>query len=243
MTGTFINIVTVLVGSTLGILLGNRLPDQMRETVVRGLGLVVLVIGVDNALDTHNILIPLGSIALGGILGEWWDIDGRLNGIGQWLERRFNRAAPGDEGSSARFVRGFVTASLVFCVGPLTILGSIEDGLGKGYQLLAVKSMLDGFASLAFASSLGIGVAFSVITIFVYQGALSLLAAQAEAVLTMPMQTEMFATGGIILLGLAVGSLLELKPIRSANYLPALLLAPLAVWLLTQFNIPVAPQF
>ena len=243
MTGTIINIVSVLIGSLLGITIGNRLPERVTQTVVHGLGLVVLVLGMDLALRTQNPLITLGSIVVGGMLGEWWNIDGGLKQVGSWLEARFNKSAAGDEEGSARFIRGFVTASLVFCVGPLTILGSIEDGLRGDYRLLAIKSMLDGFAALAFSSSLGIGVAFSVITIFIYQGALSLLAAQAQSILTPDMQTEMFAVGGLIMLGLSVSSLLELRSIRIANFLPAIILAPLVVAILAALKLPVAPTF
>jgi len=243
MIGTIINIITVLIGSALGITLGNRLPEKIHQTTVHGIGLITLVLGMQLALTTQNPLIVLGSIAVGGILGEWWNIDGALKRFGAWLEARFNRNEAGDEESSARFIRGFVTASLVFCVGPLTILGSIQDGLRGDFRLLAIKSMLDFFTSLAFASSLGIGVAFSVITILLYQGALSLLATQAQAILTPDMQTELFATGGIILLGLGIGSLLELKPIRAANFLPALILAPLIVAILAALGLPVVPEF
>jgi uncharacterized protein len=241
MTGTIINIISVLVGSALGITLGARLNDKVHETVVRGLGLVTLMLGMQMALGTTNPLIPLGSMVVGGILGEWWDIEGALKRLGGWLEARFNRA--GDEAETSRFIRGFVTTSLLFCVGPLTILGSIQDGLTGDYRLLAVKSMLDGFAALAFSASLGIGVAFSALTVLVIQGGLSLLAAQAGAVLTDPIITELTATGGIVLLGLSISSLLEIKPIRVANFLPALILAPLIVWMLTALGLPVAPKF
>jgi hypothetical protein len=132
-------------------------------------------------------------------------------------------------------VRGFLTASLLFCVGPLTILGSIQDGLRGDTSLLAVKSVLDGFASLAFASTLGIGVMFSTLVILVYQGGISLLAAQLSAVVTEPMMNEMTAAGGVILVGLAISSLLEIKTIRVGNFLPALAVAPLIVWILSLF--------
>ncbi len=242
MTGTIINIITVLLGSALGVGIGHRFSEQARETVVRGLGLVTLVIGVQMGLETANVLIVLGSLLVGGLLGEWWDIEGGLERVGGWLETRFGGNHEDAEGSQ-RFIRGFVTASLVFCVGPLTILGSIQDGLTGDYRLLAIKSMLDGFAALAFSSSLGIGVAFSTLTILLYQGGLSLLASQAQAILTDAMITEMTAVGGLLLIGLAVSALLELRPIRVANMLPALILAPLAVWVLTALELPVAPQF
>jgi uncharacterized membrane protein YqgA involved in biofilm formation len=242
MTGTILNIVTVLIGSTLGILLGGRMSDRIRQTVMSGLGLVTLVIGIQMAIETANVIIVLGSLLVGGILGEWWSIEERLHTLGAWLEARVNRSN-GDETSSSRFIRGFMAASLMFCVGPMAILGSISDGLRGDYQILAVKSVLDGFASLAFASTMGIGVAFSTLVILIYQGGLSLLAAQAQAILSDPMQLEMSATGGVLLIGLSFSSLLEIKTIRVANYLPALVLAPLIVWVLTLLGLSVAPQF
>lgn len=242
MTGTILNIVAVLIGSALGILLGGRMSDRIRQTVMSGLGLVTLVIGIQMALETANVMIVLGSLLIGGMLGEWWNIEDGLHRLGAWLEARVNRNN-GDEASSNRFIRGFMTASLMFCVGPMTVLGSINDGLRGDYQILAIKSVLDGFASLAFASTMGIGVAFSSLVILIYQGGLSLLAAQAQAILSDPMQVEMSATGGILLIGLSFSSLLEIKAIRVANYLPALMLAPLIVWVLTVLGLPVAPQF
>jgi uncharacterized membrane protein YqgA involved in biofilm formation len=136
-----------------------------------------------------------------------------------------------------RFVRGFFTASLLFCVGPIAILGSIQDGLSGNYQLLAVKSVLDGFAAVAFASSLGVGVLFSALPILVYQGGVSLLATQIQPLVSEAMMTEMTATGGVLLMAIAIGNLLELRPIRSGNFLPALLVAPLLVALLTAVGI------
>lgn len=242
MTGTILNIITVLMGSTLGMLLGERMSDRIRQTVMSGLGLVTLVIGIQMALTTANVMIVLGSLLIGGMLGEWWKIEDSLHRLGAWLEGRVNRNN-GDESSSNRFIRGFMTGSLMFCVGPMTILGSINDGLRGDYQILAIKSVLDGFASLAFASTMGIGVAFSALVILIYQGGLSLLAAQAQALLSDPMQVEMSAAGGILLIGLSFSSLLEIKPMRVANYLPALLLAPLIVWVLTALGMPVAPHF
>ncbi len=242
MTGTLINIATVLAGSALGVLLGNRLSERMRETVLRGLGLVTLAIGLQMTFETANILIVLGAVLVGGLLGEWWGIEDGLRRVGGWLEAGFNRAGEDEEGGN-RFIRGFVTASLLFCVGPMTILGSIQDGLTGDYRLLAIKAMMDGFASLAFASSLGIGVAFSALVVFVYQGGLSLLAAQAQSLLSAAMIVEMTATGGVLIMGLGISTLLEIKPIRVGNFLPALVIAPLVVAALTALGLPVAPQF
>jgi uncharacterized protein len=235
MTGTIINIAAILVGSALGILLGSRLSEKLKQTVVSGLGLFTLALGISMFLETKNSLIVLGAILVGVLLGEWWRIEERLHSVGAWLETRFNQSdSVGDqEYNRDRFIRGFLTASLVFLVGPLAVLGSIQDGLSGDFRLLAVKSVLDGFAALAFASSLGIGVAFSALPTLIYQGGITLLAVQVQAITTNAMMVEMTATGGILLLAIAISSLLELKKIRSSNFLPALLLAPLTVWGLT----------
>ena len=243
MTGTIINSITVFAGTLLGLLLGSRLSDNIRDTVLRGLGLVTLVIGIQMAFDTQNILIVLGSVLLGGILGEWWHIEDGLNSLGAWLETRFNRRGAGTQEDATRFIRGFVTASLLFCVGPMTILGSIQDGLTGDYRLLAIKAMLDGFAALAFASSLGIGVGFSILPILIIQGGISLLAVQTQNFLTEAMILELTATGGVLIMGLAISTLLEVRKIRVGNFLPALIIAPLIVWVLTLLGLPVAPAF
>jgi len=229
MTGTFINVATVLVGSALGLLLGARLPERLRHTVIAGLGLFTLAYGFSMFLKTENPLVVLGSLLVGAVLGEWWRIETGLQNLGAWLEQRVMK---GGEVSQARFVRGFLVASLVYCVGPMAILGAIQDGLSGDYNLLAVKSVLDGFASLAFASTLGVGVMFSVLPILVYQGGISLLAAQADAFFTQTMMNEMSAVGGVILLAIAISSLLEIRPIRAGNFLPALIIAPLVTALL-----------
>jgi uncharacterized membrane protein YqgA involved in biofilm formation len=235
MTGTILNVIAVLIGGGLGTAFGERLSARVRESVLAALGLFTIAIGLKMTLESQNALITLGSVLLGGLLGEWWRIEDQLKRLGAWLEARFARSSTGE--GTARFIKGFVSASLVFCVGPMTILGSIQDGLTGNFQLLAIKSVLDGFASLAFAASTGIGVVFSAIVILVYQGALSLLAAQAQALLTEPMIREMTAVGGLLIMGIGVGVLLELRPIRVANYLPALVIAPVIVAILHAIGI------
>ncbi|HWQ47007.1 MAG TPA: DUF554 domain-containing protein [Longilinea sp.] len=230
MIGTWVNLATVLVGGFLGLLLGNKIPERLRKTVIAGLGLFTIGLGLQFFLKTEQPLIPLGSLLVGGLLGEWWKIEEGLQWLGAWLERRFSPQHGNEE--QQKFIRGFLTASLVFCVGPMAIMGSIQDGLNGEYQTLVVKAVLDGFAALAFASSLGIGVLFSGLTVLIYQGAITLLAAQLDAIVTPMMMNEMTAVGGLILIGIAISSLLELKPIRTASFLPALLLAPLAAALL-----------
>lgn len=238
MTGTLINIVAVLVGGGLGTILGSRLPARMRETVMHGIGLVTLMVGVHLTLETQNTLIVLGSILIGAILGEWWRIDAGLEALSARLRERVSRRLSAK--SLQHFSEGFVTASLVFCVGPMTVLGSIQDGLTGDFTLLAIKSLLDGFTALAFASTLGVGVLFSALTILVYQGGLSLLAGLAQNALTAPMIAEMTATGGVLILAIGL-LLLELKRIRVANLLPALLIAPLIVAALQALGLPLTP--
>lgn len=246
MTGTFLNIATVLIGGMIGLLFGARIPDKLKSTVIAGMGLFTAAMGIQMFLNTENPLIVLGSLLIGSLLGEWWRIEDGLQNLGKYLEGRFSKP---DVDDSNKFVRGFLTASLLFCVGPMTILGSIYDGLNISgdYYLLTVKSVLDGFAAMALASSLGIGVLFSAIIVFLFQGGISFLAMQLGTVMTIAMNdpgqlafinsmiNELTATGGITLIALAVSSLLEMKKIRVGSFLPALLVAPLIVWALSLF--------
>jgi uncharacterized protein len=233
MTGTFINVAAILIGGTIGLIFGSRIPDRYKSTVIAGLGLFVTAMGLQMFLKSDNQLIVLGALIIGALIGEWLKIEDRLQSFGQTLEQRFAKDSETGEGS--KFVRGFMVASLLFCIGPLAILGSIQDGLTGNYNLLAVKSTLDGFASIAFASTLGVGVMFSSVIILIYQGGISLLAGQLSAIVTDSMMNEMTATGGVILVGLALSNLLEIKKIRVGNFLPALFMAPLIVWLLSLF--------
>ena len=232
MTGTLLNIATVLLGGVIGLIFGARIPEKLKETIIAGMGLFTAAMGLQMFLNTENPLIVLGALLIGTLLGEWWRIEDGLHKLGEYLEQKFSREENDD---SNRFVRGFLTASLLFCVGPMTILGSIQDGLTGDYNLLAVKSVLDGFAAMAFASTLGIGVMFSTVIILVYQGGISLLAGQLNAIVSPSMMNELTATGGVILVGLAISSLLEIKKIRVGNMLPALAIAPLIVWILSLF--------
>lgn len=225
MIGTYINVGAILGGGLVGVIIGARLPEKMRTTVMHGLGLVCLLIGLQMAMKTNNILIVLGALMLGAMLGEALGIDDAFRRAGLFLQSLLAR------GGSGLFAEGFVTASLVFCVGPMAILGSIQDGLGGDYRLLAVKSMLDGFASVAFAASLGWGVLFSAVPILLYQGTVTLFAHLLASVLTDPLVVEMTATGGLIIVGISL-RLLDIKELRLANYLPALALAPLIVVLI-----------
>jgi uncharacterized membrane protein YqgA involved in biofilm formation len=206
----------------------------MRQTVMHGLGLVTLTVGLRMALTSANVLIVMGSVLLGGVLGEWWRIEDGLQGLGDRLQRKLAY------GQGDNLTRGFVTASLIFCVGPMTILGSIRDGMVGDYTLLAIKSLLDGFAALALASSLGIGVVLSAITVFVFQGGISLLARWAQFGMSDAMITEMTAAGGVIIMGIGL-ILLDVRRVRVGSFLPAILVAPLVVYVLTVLGIPIAP--
>ncbi|MDX9991165.1 MAG: DUF554 domain-containing protein [Anaerolineales bacterium] len=234
MIGTLINVAAILIGSLVGILFGARLSDNLKSTVVNGMGLFTAAIGLQMFFQTGQSLIVLAALIIGAVLGEWWRIEDGIANLGAWLEKRFTGASAG--GTSSRFVRGFLTASLLYCTGPIAIMGSIQDGLSGDFQLLAVKSVLDGFISIAFASTLGIGVMFSILPVSIYQGGISLLAGTLSSVISAAMMTEMTATGGIILFGLGISSLLEIKKIRVGNFLPAILIAPLLVWIVARLG-------
>jgi len=238
--GTILNVIAILIGGLIGVVAGNRLPERVQSTVMAGLGLMTAVIGMSMAITSANILIPLFSILVGGLLGELIGIDDALNRFGNWLERRFGAQLGQGKVAGWSVTRGFVTASLVFCVGPMTILGSLQDGLLGDYQLLAIKSMLDGFAAIPFAATLGPGVLVSIVTVVIVQGGISALAmllgsSLPEVTRATPWVIEMTATGGVVILGIAL-LLLDLKKIRVANLLPAILIAPLIVILLELFG-------
>lgn len=220
MTGTLINAAAVALGGSAGLLLGSRLSERSRETVMDGIGLVTVVLGTQMALKTQNPLVVLLAMLLGALVGEWARIEDRLAGLGDALKARVR----GRQG--ARFTEGFVAASLLFCVGPMAILGSVDDGLRGDYTVLAVKSVLDGFSALAFASTMGVGVLFSIPAILIYQGGLTLLAGTVQAVFTPPVVAELTATGGVMVIGIGF-RLLNIRDIRVGNFLPALLFAPL----------------
>jgi uncharacterized membrane protein YqgA involved in biofilm formation len=226
----------ILVGSGLGVLLRGRLPERTRTTVTDALGLVTLVIGGLNLAalgdrgfreavgEGGTLLVVLGALLVGGIVGSLLQLEARLEGTGAWLQRRLARE--GDIEARARFVEGYVSASLVFVVGPLAVLGSLSDGLGRGIEQLALKSILDGFASLAFAASLGWGVAAAALSVGVVQGLLTLLGALLGGLLPAALVSAVTATGGVLLLGVGL-RLLALKMVAVGDLLPALVAAPL----------------
>ncbi|MBW6473413.1 MAG: DUF554 domain-containing protein [Anaerolineaceae bacterium] len=234
LTGTIINVATILLGGFFGLFLGNRLPEKVRYTVMMALGLFTFAYGIRLFMQTGNALVVLISMLIGVLLGEWWRIEDALSHLGVFLERKFNR----NKGiESAKFIRGFLTASLLFSIGPMAILGSIQDGLTGDYNTLVIKAIMDGFAAIAFASSLGIGVLFSSLVILIYQGGLSLLATQLQFIMSDQVLAEFSAIGGIMLMGIAVSSLLEVKKIRVANFLPGFIVLPLVIWIFNLFGI------
>jgi uncharacterized membrane protein YqgA involved in biofilm formation len=242
--GTVINMVAILLGSTVGVFVGHRMPERMRELVTTVLGLVVLVIAAANIIaftsaplaadvgESAPLLIVLGALLIGGILGSGLHIERRLEVFGGWAQKRFSRNE--GEAGRARFVEGFVDASLLFCIGPLAILGAISDGLGNGIEQLVLKSILDGFAALAFAASLGWGVALSAVSVGLVQGVFTVVGVLAGEVLPDSYIDAVTATGGVLLLGVGI-RLLKIKAIPVADLLPALVVAPVLVWVVSQF--------
>jgi uncharacterized protein len=227
MTGTFINVATVLAGTLVGWLVGARLPQRLQQRVLAGLGLTTLVIGVDLGLawrDTSPLYV-LGGVLLGGIVGEALRIEDRIAAVGDRLQAWTSRGRTHSTVSEA-----FFTASLLFCVGPLTVVGSIENGLTGDYQTLATKAMLDGFASIALASTLGWGVAIAAGTVLVVQGALSLGAGLFKDVLEGEALDALTSAGGVLIIGISL-KLLQLKDVKVGNFLPALVIAPALVGL------------
>jgi len=233
--GTVLNVITVLVGTGIGVAVGHRLPQRTRDVVTDALGLVTLLIAASLVLDVRDpaltaavgssapVLLVLGALVVGGVIGSLSRIEDRLAGLAAWLQ---GRLAWSGSAERRRFVDGFVTSSLVFCVGPLAVLGSISDGLGKGSAQLALKAVLDGFASIAFAASFGWGVAVAAGTVFVVQGGLTLLGAVLGEFLADAQVVALSATGGLLLAGVGI-RLLRLKQLPVGDMLPALVVAPL----------------
>ncbi len=237
--GTIINVVAILLGSLLGVLLGHRLPEKMSRTLTDAMGLVVLVIGALNLGELTNsefasatkpfpsILVVLASLLIGGVIGSLFKIEQRLEQFGSWLQKR--SSASGDR---EKFIQGFVNASLLFTIGPMAVLGSLQDGLGQGFEILGLKSTLDGFTSVAFSATMGWGVAFSAIPVGLWQGGLTLIAMAAGSVLSTALVASITATGGILLLGTGL-RLMNIRMVAVADLLPALIVAPVLTFFLS----------
>src|SRR4051812_39654375 len=224
MPGTFLNVGTVLLGTLIGVLVGSRLPARIQQRVMAGLGVVTLVIGVDPALPWRetSALFVLGGVLPGGLAGEAIGIERRLEALGDRIQRKVQRS------DQSTVSEAFVTASLLFCVGPLTVVGAIQDGLTGDHEALATKSLLDGFASIALAATLGWGVALAALTILVIQGGISLAAGLFDDILTGEALDAMTSAGGVLIIGISL-KLLDLKDVKVGNFLPALVIAPALV--------------
>ncbi|WP_094606625.1 putative membrane protein YdfK [Sporomusa silvacetica DSM 10669] len=218
MKGTLVNVVAVILGSGVGLALKQGIPEKYQNTLIHGMSLAVGIIGLQMALKTQNVLIVILGIAVGAVIGEALNIDGGLNKIGEWLSAKLSGS---DEAGKSNIGRGFVTASLVYCIGAMAVVGSIQDGLTGDTSILYAKSLLDGIISVVFTSSMGIGVAFSSVSVLVYQGLITLLAGFFSAVLSEQVVTELTATGGILIVGVSI-LMLEIKNIKLANLLPAI---------------------
>lgn len=243
--GTLLNMAAIVAGAGLGVLLGGRLPERTRDLITQALGLITLVVAALNVVallddawrgDVGNaapLLIVLGSVVLGGVVGSLLRIEDRLESVGGWIQRKF--AGSADDQSRHRFIEGFVDASLLFCIGPLAILGAFSDGLGKGIDQLALKSVLDFFASVAFAASLGWGVAVSAISVGIVQGLFTVMGALVGAVLAASAIAAITATGGVLLMGVGL-RLLRVSTIAVGDLLPALVIAPILTIAVASFR-------
>jgi len=239
--GTIINVFSILIGAGIGVALGHRLPASISRTLTDALGLVVLVIGGLNLMaltdssfaaavsSAGTLLVVLASLVLGSVLGSMLRIEQRLSHFGTWLQLKASRG-----GDKEKFIEGFVNASLLFTIGPMAVLGALQDGLGQGFDVLALKSTLDGLTSVAFAAALGWGVAFAAIPVGIWQGLLTLLAASAGALMSDALVASITATGGVLLLGTGL-RVLQIRMVSVADMLPALVLAPLITWAVASF--------
>ena len=216
MLGTYVNVVAVIIGSIIGVLLHQRFPENLKKIGFHAIGLCVLFLGISMAFKTENFLILIFSMLIGALIGEAMHLDRRIERFGEFLKAHIGSS------NNDQFSEGFVTAFLIYCIGAMTIIGAIEDGLNNNPSILFAKSLMDGCASIALASTFGIGVLFSVIPLFIFQGGITLLAASSKAFFTDVLINELSAVGGIILMGLGI-HLLEIKELKVVNFLPALI--------------------
>lgn len=216
MKGTLINVGAVILGSLVGLLINRKLPDKLTTIAFQGIGLFTLFLGIIMAMKTSNFLIMIFSIVIGSIIGELIDIDKFINRFSEWIKNKIHS-------KNAKFTDGFITSFLLFCMGSITILGSIEEGLGNPPNLLLAKSLLDGFSSIALSASLGLGVIFSAIPLLIYQGGLTIFASYLQEFFTEIMIKELSAVGGLLLIGLGL-NILEIKKLKIINMLPSLVI-------------------
>lgn len=229
--GTITNFLTIVGGTVVGLAVGRYIADQMRTTIEQAVGMITIVLGVSTAAQSDNIVFPLVSVVLGGIIGEAMRIEHGFSVLGHWVKAKSESVLARRSRATSfhpRFVEGFVTATLLFSIGPMSILGSIDDGLGRGAQILIVKSALDGLVSILFAATMGWGVALSAFVVAAYQAVMTLSASGLDAILDDRMVHEMSATGGIMVLGIGL-RFMDVKPIRVGSLLPGLAIAPVLV--------------
>ena len=216
MLGTLVNCVTVIAGSLIGIMLHKGLPERLGTTVMQGVALCVLYIGISGSLEGENTIIAIISVVIGGIIGYLLKLDDRLNHLGEWIESKFKK-----EGEHSNIAEAFVSSSILFCVGAMAIVGSLQSGLTGNHETLFTKSILDGISSIIFASSLGIGTIFSVVPILIYQGSITLLAQWVAPYLSDAVVADMTCAGSLLIVALAL-NMLKITDIKVANYLPAI---------------------
>lgn len=224
MFATLVNTAAIIIGAIVGMLFKEGIPEGMKDTIMQGMGLAVMLIGLQMALQAENVILVIISLVLGGILGEWWKLDQRLNHLGEAIKQKANI-------KDGYFVEGFVNASLIFCIGAMAILGSIEAGLNHNYTILLTKSTLDGIMAMVLASSLGIGVVFSAVIVLFYQGSITLLAGVLQGALTEMVINYITATGGLLIMGIGL-SIANIKQINTINLLPAVFVVAALAWMM-----------
>ncbi len=219
MIGTLINCLAIILGSAVGLLLRRGMKESISKTVMQGVGLSVILIGVTGAIKTSNTLLVILSMVIGGVIGAWINIDERMNQLGDWAQKKLTR----DDSENNTFAQGFVTASLVYCVGAMAVVGALDSGIRGDHTTLIAKAALDGVTAIVFTSSLGIGVMLSAVPVFIYQGAIALLGNAIAPLLSDIVVTEMSAVGGLLIMAIGINMALD-KDIKVANLLPAILI-------------------
>lgn len=230
MLGTIVNFMAIVLGGLVGGFFSKAFPDKLKDTVIQGIGLTVMIIGLQMAIKTNNILIVIASLVLGGVLGESIDIEARLNQFGKLLEKKLSSKGQG------QFTKAFVTASLVYCVGAMAIVGALEDGLNGNHSILFAKAALDGITAIIFSSSMGLGVIFSAFPVLLYQGSIALFAGLLQGILSEPVVLEMSAVGGLLIFGIGI-NMLGIKEIKVGNLLPGIFISVPMVFLFRFFGL------
>ena len=238
MIAVFVNCATVILGSIIGLIFSRKVSNELSNIVTAAAGIISVVIGLQMAFKYNSIIVLSLALIAGGLLGSWWDIDGKILNLGKWLERRFAKTESAGSGDAPKqnFAYAFLNASVLFCVGAMSIVGSFKAGIDKDYTLIFTKSILDGFMAVVFAAAMGPGTLFSALSILVYQGLLTLSSTWIEPFISEAMLTEISATGGALIIMIGI-NLLQLRSLKTANYLPAIVLAALFVPLTAQLGI------